>query len=146
MNCADCHMPQVPSRDDGNVNGLVHSHRFPGANTAVPIANQDQAQYEFAKKFLQDKQLSVDIFAVSPAEKETNAPVRSDIGKSELSTTFAVGEESDISLPKAPAGEVRPITAPIDRTDAALRRSAETRVDVVVRTRQVGHLLPRGPG
>jgi len=23
-----------------NVDGLVHSHRFPGANTAVPIANQ----------------------------------------------------------------------------------------------------------
>src|SRR5258708_39383802 len=100
MNCADCHMPQVPSSDDGNVNGLVHSHRFPGANTAVPIANQDQAQYEFAKKFLQDKQLSVDIFAVSPAEKETHAPVRSEIGKPELSTTFAVGEESDTPLPK----------------------------------------------
>ena len=63
QNCADCHMPQVPSHDDGNVDGLVHSHRFPGANTAVPTANQDQAQYEFAKHFLQDKQLSVDIFA-----------------------------------------------------------------------------------
>src|SRR5580704_2572901 len=81
MNCADCHMPQVLSGDDGNVNGLVHSHRFPGANTAVPTANQDQAQYEFAKKFLQDKQLSVDIFAISPAGKETNAPARNEMGK-----------------------------------------------------------------
>src|SRR5439155_490671 len=35
MNCADCHMPAVPSFDDGNVNGLVHSHRFPGADAAV---------------------------------------------------------------------------------------------------------------
>src|SRR5205809_5181435 len=122
MNCADCHMPAVPSFDDGNVNGLVHSHRFPGANTAVPTANQDQAQYEFAKKFLQDKQLTVDIFATSPAGKETNAPARNEFGKPELSTTFAVGEESDASLPKGPAGEVRPITAPIDRTDAAVRR------------------------
>jgi tetratricopeptide (TPR) repeat protein len=144
MNCADCHMPQVLSGDDGNVNGLVHSHRFPGANTAVPTANQDQAQFEFAKKFLQDKQLSVDIFAVSPAEKETNSPVRSEIGKPELSTTFAVGEESDISLPKGPAGEVRPITAPIDRTDAAVRRGDDARVDVVVRTRKVGHFFPGG--
>ena len=144
MNCADCHMPQVPSSDDGNVNGLVHSHRFPGANTAVPTANQDQAQFEFAKKFLQDKQLSVDIFAISPAEKETNAPIRSEIGKPELSTTFAVGEESDISLPKGPAGEVRPVTAPIDRTDAAVRRGDDARVDVVVRTRKVGHFFPGG--
>src|SRR5882724_8427402 len=144
MNCADCHMPQVPSGDDGNIKGLVHSHRFPGANTAVPTANQDQAQFEFAKKFLQDKQLSVDIFAVSPAGKETNAPARSEMGKPELSTTFAVGEESDISLPKGPAGEVRPITAPIDRTDAAVRRGDDARVDVVVRTRKVGHFFPGG--
>jgi len=144
MNCADCHMPTVPSSDDGNVNGLVHSHRFPGANTAVPTANQDQAQFEFAKKFLQDKQLSVDIFAISPAGKETSAPARSEMGKPELSTTFAVGEESDTSLPKGPAGEVRPITAPIDRTDAAVRRSDDVRVDVVVRTRKVGHFFPGG--
>jgi len=144
MNCADCHMPQVPSGDDGNINGRVHSHRFPGANTAVPTANQDQAQFEFAKKFLQDKQLSVDIFAVSPAEKETKAPVRAESGRPELSTTFAVGEESDISLPQGPAGEVRPITAPIDRTVAAVRRGDDARVDVVVRTRKVGHFFPGG--
>jgi tetratricopeptide (TPR) repeat protein len=144
MNCADCHMPQVPSGDDGNVNGLVHSHRFPGANTAVPTANQDQAQYEFAKKFLQDKQLSVDIFAISPAGKETNAPARSGSGAPEISTTFAVGEESDISVPEGPAGEVRAITAPIDRTDAAVRRGDDARVDVVVRTRKVGHFFPGG--
>jgi Flp pilus assembly protein TadD len=144
MNCADCHMPQVPSNDDGNVNGLVHSHRFPGANTAVPIANQDQAQYEFAKKFLQDKQLSVDIFAISPAEKETSAPVRSASGGPEIATTFAVGEESESSLPKGPAGEVRPITAPIDRADAAVRRGDDERVDVVIRTRKVGHFFPGG--
>src|SRR5216684_1476239 len=144
MNCADCHMPQVPSGDDGNVNGLVHSHRFPGANTAVPTANQDQAQYEFAKNFLQDKQLSVDIFAISPAGKEANVPARSEMGKPELSTTFAVGEESDTSLPKGPAGEVRPITAPIDRVDAAVRRGDDVLVDVVVRTRKVGHFFPGG--
>src|SRR5579859_5184378 len=104
MNCADCHMPMTPSQDDGNMNGVVHSHRFPGANTAVPIANQDEAQYEFAKKFLQDKQLSVDIFAISPAGKESVAPVRNELGKQELSTTFAVGEESEGGGPKGPAG------------------------------------------
>ena len=81
MNCDDCHMPQVPSNDAGNIKGLVHSHRFPGANTAVPIANQDLAQFEFANKFLQDKQLTVDIFAISPAGNEASAPVRTEIGK-----------------------------------------------------------------
>jgi tetratricopeptide (TPR) repeat protein len=144
MNCADCHMPMTPSKDDGNINGLVHSHRFPGANTAVPTANQDGGQYEFAKNFLQDKQLSVDIFAISPAGKESIAPVRNEMGKQELSTTFAVGEESEAALPKGPAGEVRAITAPIDRTGAAVRRGDDVRVDVVVRTRKVGHFFPGG--
>src|SRR5579864_5593357 len=144
MNCADCHMPLVVSKDDGNLNGYVHSHRFPGANTAVPMANQDEAQYELAKKFLQDKQLSVDIFAISPAGKESTAPVRNELSKQELSTTFAVGEESEAALPKGPSGEVRAITAPIDRTDAAVRRGDDVRVDVVVRTRKVGHFFPGG--
>lgn len=144
MNCADCHMPMVPSKDDGNINGLIHSHRFPGANTAVPTANQDEAQYEFAKNFLQDKQLSVDIFAISPAGKASAAPVRNELDKQELSTTFAVGEESEGALPKGPAGEVRAITAPIDRTDAGVRRGDDVRVDVVVRTRKVGHFFPGG--
>lgn len=144
MDCADCHMPMILSNDAGNINGLVHSHRFPGANTAVPKANQDEAQYEFAKKFLQDKQLSVDIFAISPAGKESAAPVRNELGKQELSTTFAVGEESEAALPKGPSGEVRAITAPIDRADAAVRRGDDVRVDVVVRTRKVGHFFPGG--
>jgi len=144
MNCADCHMPMTPSKDEGNINGLVHSHRFPGANTAVPAANQDAGQYEFAKKFLQDKQLSVDILAISPAGKESAAPVRNQLGKQELSTTFAVGEESESALPKGPSGEVRAITAPIERTDAAVRRGDDVRIDVVVRTRKVGHFFPGG--
>src|ERR1017187_9705376 len=41
---ADCHMPQVPSRDFGNINGFVHSHRFAAANTAVPTSYGDRDQ------------------------------------------------------------------------------------------------------
>jgi len=144
MNCADCHMPWVHSNDDGNLNGYVHSHRFPGANTAVPAANQDQSQLDATRKFLQANQLSVDIFAISPAGKEASAPARGEMGKQELSTTFAVGEESEAALPKGQAGEVRAITAPIDRTAAAVRRGDDVRVDVVVRTRGVGHFFPGG--
>ena len=42
--CADCHMPIVPSKDFGNINGYVHSHRFAAANTAVPTSYGDQEQ------------------------------------------------------------------------------------------------------
>jgi Tfp pilus assembly protein PilF len=144
MMCADCHMPLVPSKDEGNLDGYVHSHRFPGANTAVPVANQDSAQLEASREFLQDKQLSVDIFAISPVAKAESAHKISDYPKQELSTTFAVGEESDISTPHGPAGEARSITAPLGRVDAAVRRGDDVLVDIVVRTRKVGHFFPGG--
>src|SRR5258705_9882044 len=144
MMCADCHMPLVPSKDEGNLDGYVHSHRFPGANTAVPVANEDSAQLETSRKFLQDKQLSVDIFAISPISKNESSKKVFDYPKQELSTTFAVGEESDISTPPGPAGEARPITAPLGRVDAAVRRGDDVLVDVVVRTRKVGHFFPGG--
>ena len=144
MMCADCHMPQVRSNDDGNVEGYVHSHRFPGANTAVPTANEDAEQLATSQKFLQDKQLSVDIFAVSPAGREIQEPAGGKAYRPELSTTFAVGEEADTSQPKGPAGEARAITAPLERVDAAVRRGDDVRLDVVARTRKVGHFFPGG--
>jgi hypothetical protein len=49
--CADCHMPLEKSTDAGNVNGFVHSHRFPAANTAVPTANEDAQQLKLRVKF-----------------------------------------------------------------------------------------------
>ena len=144
MICADCHMPLVPSKDDGNIDGYVHSHRFPGANTAVPVANEDATQLEASTKFLQDKQLSVDIFAISPAGKNEGEAKRTGYPRQELSTTFAVGEEAELPLPTGPAGESRPITAPLGRVDAAVRRNDDVLVDVVVRTRKVGHFFPGG--
>jgi len=144
MICSDCHMPLVPSKDDGNIDGYVHSHRFPGANTALPVANEDTAQLEASTKFLQDKQLSVDIFAISPAGKNEGKAKGTGYARQELSTTFAVGEEAEASLPTGPAGEVRAITAPLDRVNAAVRRNDDVLVDVVVRTKRVGHFFPGG--
>src|SRR5260370_9504247 len=144
MMCADWHMRQVGFTDLGNIGGLVHSDRFPGANTAVPTANQDQEQLELSQKFLQDKQLSVDIFAISPAENAVSAPSAGRMGRPELSTAFAVGEEAETALPNGPAGEARAVTAPLGRVDATVRRGDDVRGDVVVRTRRVVHFFPGG--
>ncbi|MGC1616386.1 MAG: tetratricopeptide repeat protein, partial [Candidatus Acidiferrum sp.] len=142
--CADCHMPLVPSKDAGNVDGYVHSHRFPGANTAIPTANEDEEQLETSKHFLQDGQVSVDIFAESPEGKESKEAATGGVVQPEISTTFAVGEEAEVLTPTGEAGEVRPITAPLGRVDAAVRRGDDVRVDVVVRTKKVGHFFPGG--
>src|SRR5229473_2181512 len=145
MMCADCHMPLLPSKDEGNINGFVHSHRFPGANTAVPTANEDPEQLAQSVKFLRDKQVTVDVFGISPAEKEIVHPAASPLANGqELSTTFAVGEEADVTSPQGRKGEARPITAPLGRVNASVRRGDDYLVDVVVRTRKVGHFFPGG--
>ena len=72
--CADCHMPQVKSTDAGNIAGFVHSHRFPAANTALPFVNDDTTQLNETEKFLTDKDVSVDIFAISPEAPEQKTP------------------------------------------------------------------------
>ncbi len=59
--CADCHMPLVPSDDQGNDDGFVRSHRFSAANTALPFINGHGNQLQAAQLNLQQA-ASVDIF------------------------------------------------------------------------------------
>ncbi len=139
--CADCHMPLIPSADLGNVNGVIHSHRFPAANTALSTANEDAEQLEITEKFLQDKIVSVDIFAFSPAQAELKAGVVTQPG---LSTTFAVGEEAEAKIVPAEEAEALSVTAPLNRVQPVVRRGDTVRVDVVVRTKKIGHFFPGG--
>jgi tetratricopeptide (TPR) repeat protein len=139
--CADCHMPLEKSKDFGNVNGMVHSHRFPAANTAVPTANQDAEQLKITEDFLKAGILSVDIFALSPAQAEQKS---SGAGETELATTFAVGEEAEAKVTPAATSEVAPVTAPLNRVQPVVRRGDTVRVDVVVRTKKIGHFFPGG--
>src|SRR5437899_2641109 len=139
--CADCHMPLEASKDMGNIAGFVHSHRFPGANTALPTANEDAEQLKITEDFLKDKNVSVDIFALSPERGELKAAVA---GQSELATTFAVGEEAETRISAEGQGEVSPVTAPLNRVQPAVRRGDTVRVDVVVRTKKIGHFFPGG--
>src|SRR5215471_6894593 len=141
--CADCHMPLVKSADAGaDANqGFIHSHAFPGANTAVPVANEDEAQLELTKKFLQNS-VTVDIFGIAPAPAKT-AQGAAQLPSSELSTTFAVGEEAEGNAPKT-EGEALAISAPLDRISPVVRRGDTVLIEVVVRTRKVGHFFPGG--
>ena len=144
--CADCHMPLEPSSDMGNIAGKVHSHRFPGANTALPTANEDAAQLKVTEDFLTSGALTVDIFALSPASAPLKtAPVKTGAGvEHELATTFAVGEEAETKITPGSNAEAAPVTAPLNRVHPAVRRGDTVRVDVVVRTKRVGHFFPGG--
>ncbi len=145
--CADCHMPLVDSSDPAAKNGKVRSHRFPGANTALPYVNKDPVQLKVVQDFLRDGQISVDVFGISRAVEPPIAGRAGGAGDSlELSSTFAVGEESGAFgaarvRSAAPAAEV---LAPLDKIPVTVRRGESVRVEVVVRTRKVGHFFPGG--
>ncbi len=147
--CADCHMPLVDSTDPAAKNGKVRSHRFPGANTALPFVNQDPVQLKTVQDFLRDGQISVDVFGITRAE--TRAPEGAARGSGaveggRIASTFAVGEES-ASFGAAAVTTTTPpaeVLAPLDKIPATVRRGETVRVEVVVRTRKVGHFFPGG--
>ncbi len=148
MTCIDCHMPMVASRDPGNDNGMIHSHRFAAANTALATANRDEKQLETVTDFLKAGQVTVDLFALvrgggPPAGLEGRTPA---VAERRIASTFAVGEESEMTAPsrmQAPTIEEE-VTAPLDRPGVTLVRGESVRLDAVVRTRNVGHFFPGG--
>jgi len=148
MRCADCHMPLVASNDPAAKNGKVRSHRFPGANTALPYVNRDDAQLKAVQDFLRDGAVTVDVFGIArgaaPSSGEEDDSARKG-SEPRLASTFAVGEESAqfgaAGVTNAPPVEV---IAPLDKVPASVRRGESVRVEVVLRTRKVGHFFPGG--
>jgi tetratricopeptide (TPR) repeat protein len=145
LTCAGCHMPLVPSRDPGHRNGMVHNHRFAAANTAVPTVNRDETQLKAVEGFLKSGFISVDIFSASPAEEAPGVQMvrRSGEGAQQSMSTFAVGEEAE-SAGNFFLREVGKLAAPLDVARPVFRPGSTARVDVVVRTRKIGHFFPGG--
>jgi tetratricopeptide (TPR) repeat protein len=143
--CADCHMKLVKSNDPAARNGHVRSHRFAAANTALPFVNGDTAQLDAVQSFLRDGAVSVDVFGLIRGDAPATGTMAATVGEEpRLSSTFAVGEES---LGSGAQGIVRPaaeVIAPLGKIDAWVRRGESVRVEVVVRTRKVGHFFPGG--
>ncbi len=76
--CQTCHMPLAASDDPaakiaGN-DGEVHSHRWPGANTAIPVEYGYDEQMETVIAFLK-KSLRVEVFGVQVEHAGKTSPV-----------------------------------------------------------------------
>ncbi|HYG83165.1 MAG TPA: multiheme c-type cytochrome [Pyrinomonadaceae bacterium] len=80
--CRTCHMPQVESSKDASArDGLISSHRWIGANTITPLYYGHTKQFELTKAFLENKVISVDIFALrSEASGRVHAPLDASAG------------------------------------------------------------------
>src|SRR5262249_14874072 len=127
-------------------NGLVRSHRFPGANTALPFVNHDEKQLKAVQDFLKDGQISVDVFGVTRGLPPPSAVEPGRAAEPALSSTFAVGEESSQfgAVGRRSPGPVAEVLAPLDSVPVTVRRGESVSVEVVVRTRKVGHFFPGG--
>jgi hypothetical protein len=146
--CADCHMPLVKSNDPAAKNGMIRSHRFAAANTALPFVNRDHEQLQAVQNFLRDGQISVDVFGIvrgGGQERQAAQTAKGASSEPRLSSTFAVGEES-MSFGAAQNYLAPPadVIGPLDKVDVRVRRGDSVRVEVVVRTRKVGHFFPGG--
>ena len=145
--CADCHMPPVAGEDPAAEGGLIRSHRFAAANTALPTHFGLDEQLEAVRDFLRAGQVTVDIFGLVRDDSEGPADAETPVGSDPLAlaSTFAVGEEAAAPTARyAPAGPAGELSAPLDEALPALVPGETVRVDVVVRTRNVGHFFPSG--
>jgi tetratricopeptide (TPR) repeat protein len=145
--CVDCHMTRVPSNDPGaHADGTIHSHRFAAANMAVPFVNHDTEQMKDTQAFLQSGFITVDIFSVAPIDEKsegTRMIRRATDVAPQLSTSFAIGEEAEQAGPVV-IRDVGQIAAPINEAAPPVPAGSTVRVDVVVRTRTIGHFFPAG--
>ena len=143
--CRDCHMPLVSSSDPAAKAGRIRSHRFAAANTAVPFVNRDAVQLKAVQDFLRDGQVTIDVFGiVRVATPLPEAAHETRSSQLQEATTFAIGEESAaerVSAIVAPAGDVM---GPFGATPVEVERGESVRLEVVVRTRKVGHFFPGG--
>lgn len=92
LDCRSCHMPPVEAvKDVAAKNGTIKSHRWLGANTAVPLYYGHVEQAELTEKFLKNNVLSIDIFGVRrAATDELLAPLAQ---KSDNPAPLQAGEE-----------------------------------------------------
>ncbi|MCQ8186489.1 cytochrome c family protein [Parvularcula maris] len=71
MPCQSCHMPLVRAEDpSANADGMVMSHRFPGANTAIPHVLGFEEQERIVREFLQAGRMRV---SIDPVEQRSAA-------------------------------------------------------------------------
>ncbi|MFY9573897.1 MAG: multiheme c-type cytochrome, partial [Blastocatellia bacterium] len=93
--CRSCHMPKIESANDRAAkNGLISSHRWPGANTAAPIFYGQAEQARLINDFLGANVLGLDIFPLrSGAIGPVIAPLDPD-----KSVSFTPGEEITVEV------------------------------------------------
>ncbi|MDZ7265868.1 MAG: tetratricopeptide repeat protein [candidate division KSB1 bacterium] len=154
QSCIDCHMARVPSQDPAATDASVPDHRFLGANTALAVWRDNPEQLAATRAFLQDGKITVDIFAASLSASLAAAPQTADSSgavpapiETRVASASLCGDQENFwnlvpgTQPPAPTTA---FIAPIDRQEVTVHPGESVRIDVVVRSRNIGHHFPAG--
>ncbi len=149
--CVDCHMAPVTSDDPGHhADGTVHSHRFAAANTARAVRQSRRRAAEDGRG-LPEVRLHHGRHLrglAGGSEKTERTPMirraaAGDNTPQAIDEHRRVGEEADQAGPVV-IRDVGQVAAPIDKAQPRSSPGSTARVDVVVRTRKIGHFFPGG--
>jgi Tfp pilus assembly protein PilF len=112
--CQDCHMPVEPALTKEYAGRGIASHRWVGANTAIPAYFNYSEQAKRVEAFLKEDKVDIDIFALTVEHSSSAA-----------------------SAPFKPTT----LIAPLGSVPFSVMAGDFIRVDVVVRNKQIGHAL-----
>jgi tetratricopeptide (TPR) repeat protein len=94
--CQTCHMaPSDSSRDYSAKDGKIKSHRFLGANTAIPTFYGYQEQLDKVQEFLKDA-VAIDVFAIEKQDGGGKEQMIAPLGSSAFQ--FAGGQAATVCL------------------------------------------------
>lgn len=136
-NCVACHMPLVPSHDGKEA---VRDHRFLGANTLLPLLNKDEAQAQAMTAFLKEDRIALDLFAISLTAPSDSVLVDTSAAHVELATLLEPPQSNTAPLENATARDSLFILQ--SQSTLALQRGKSVRLEIVVRSRNIGHAFP----
>ena len=147
--CQTCHMPRVSGEDMAAApDGSIASHRWLGANTAIPAYYGYPDQLQQVIDYLRTDKLKIDIFALEadagPSASKASLgspstgspPVLRPVGKDLPSRAPAT---PTVHLAQQPF--LRSIVAPIDRSSFRILPGRPVTVSVVITNTGIGHSL-----
>ena len=78
--CNSCHMPKEPTKyfDASVKDGVISSHHWAAANTAIPAFYGYKEQLDRVTKFLQDDKMGIDIFAL---QRRNKIPIKKNLSR-----------------------------------------------------------------
>ena len=137
------------STDPAAKNGKIRSHRFAAANTALPTSTRIPCSSRRCRTSCatgRSRWTCSASSAARPTRRRRIPAAPASHGKEpRLASTFAAGEETlNFGAAQNFLRQEAEVLAPLDKMGVSVRRGESVRVEVVVRTRKVGHFFPGG--